>query len=75
MECSFAGVDFGKNKGMHLTTKMLESMGQDLLRTLLVYTSLSVPTELKSIFEVKTPQSSNKLFAEDVADLPEIGIR
>lgn len=37
MESSFAGVDIGEAKGNHLTTKMLETLGRDLCRTLLIY--------------------------------------
>lgn len=37
MESSFAGVDYGKEKGNHFTTPMLESLGKDLCRTLLIY--------------------------------------
>lgn len=55
MESSFAGVDFGKDKGKHLTTLMLESLGRDVCRTLLIYTSLYVPPELRGIFKSKAP--------------------
>jgi len=37
MESSFAGVDMSKDKGNHLTCDMLESLGRDLCRTLLIY--------------------------------------
>jgi hypothetical protein len=47
MESSFAGTDFGDKKGKHFTTKMLESLGIDLCRTILVYMNLYVPKELK----------------------------
>jgi hypothetical protein len=46
MESSFAGIDFGKQKGMHLTTAMLETLGKDLCRTLLIYENIFVPSEL-----------------------------
>ena len=46
MESSFAGIDFGKQKGMHLTTTMLETLGMDLCRTLLIYENIFVPSEL-----------------------------
>jgi len=46
MESSFAGIDFGKQKGMHLTTVMLETLGKDLCRTLLIYENIFVPSEL-----------------------------
>jgi cytosolic carboxypeptidase protein 2/3 len=48
MESSFAGVDFGDNKGMHLTADMLETLGRDLCRSILIYTSIYVPHELRS---------------------------
>ena len=53
MESSFAGVDYGKEKGNHLTTDMLETLGRDLCRTLLIYTALYVPPELRGIFKQK----------------------
>lgn len=74
MESSFAGVDFGSDKGMHLTTQMLESLGQDLLRTLLIYTSLYVPPELRDTFKYKQPQGLSKQFTEDVPDHPALSI-
>lgn len=37
LETSFAGVDFGKASGYHFNTQMLESLGRDLCRTLLVH--------------------------------------
>lgn len=37
MESSFAGLDISKDRGMHLTTEMLESLGKDMTRTLLIY--------------------------------------
>ena len=43
MESSFAGVDYGKDRGNHLTTAMLEGLGRDLCRTLLIYKGLYVP--------------------------------
>jgi hypothetical protein len=46
MESSFAGVDFGTNKGRHFSTEMLERIGVDLCRTILIYKNLNVPEEL-----------------------------
>jgi len=40
MESTFAGVDYGKDKGKHMTTDMMESLGRDLCRTLLIYCSI-----------------------------------
>jgi hypothetical protein len=37
LESSFAGVDMGKDKGKHLSTAMLESLGRDLARTILIH--------------------------------------
>lgn len=50
LESSFAGVDYGKDKGNHLTTDMLEKLGKDLCRTLLIYKGLYVPPELQDLF-------------------------
>lgn len=53
MESSFAGVDQSKDKGKHLTTSMLETLGRDLCRTLLIYCQIYVPPELKTMFKAK----------------------
>jgi hypothetical protein len=37
MESSFAGVDIGKDYGKHLSTNMLEKLGRDLCRTILIH--------------------------------------
>jgi len=37
MESSFAGIDFGSEKGKHLTCSMLETLGKDLCRTILIH--------------------------------------
>jgi len=47
MESSFSGLDRGPMKGKHFTTDMLESMGKDLCRTILVYSNIHVPKELE----------------------------
>jgi len=52
MESTFAGIDFGKKKGYHLTTGMLESVGKDLCRTLLIHQEIFVPLELSQIFKL-----------------------
>ena len=66
MESSFAGVDKGKLKGNHLTTSMLETLGKDLCRTLLIYCSIYVPPELQEIFKIKPrPSGQSKNFSED----------
>jgi hypothetical protein len=38
MEKSFAGLDISKKAGKHLSTSMLETLGKDLVRTILIYT-------------------------------------
>lgn len=50
MESSFAGVDKGKDAGKHLTTDMLESLGRDLCRVILIYKNIYVPPELRHLF-------------------------
>lgn len=37
MESTFAGIDFGKEKGFHMSTQMLETLGRDLCRTILIH--------------------------------------
>lgn len=43
MESTFSGMDFGPQKGMHLTTDDLENMGRDLMRTIVVYSEIYIP--------------------------------
>ena len=51
MESTFAGLDFGKQKGLHMTTHMLETLGKDLCRTILIYEKIFVPPELSGQFK------------------------
>lgn len=49
---------------------MLETLGKDLCRTLLIYCSIYVPPELKDIFKIKTsPSGQIKHFSEDDDDI------
>lgn len=43
---------------------MLESLGRDLCRTILIYSKLYVPDELKGLFKAKDPPPSGKTFSE-----------
>jgi hypothetical protein len=47
VESTFSGVDYGELKGQHVTTQMLEKIGVDLCRSLLLLTKIAVPEELK----------------------------
>lgn len=49
MESSFAGLDMGPAAGKHLTTEMLETLGHDVCRAVLIYSNLYVPPELRDI--------------------------
>lgn len=58
MESTFSGMDMvscilnsyqGPNKGLHITTDDLESLGRDLCRTILVYSDLFIPPELENL--------------------------
>ena len=49
MESSFAGLDMGKAAGLHLTTDMLETLGHDSCRSLLIYCNIFIPPELHQI--------------------------
>jgi len=57
MESSFAGVDYGEDKWYHLTTTMLETLGKDLCRSLLVYQAIKMPSELQN--QLSTQDFSN----------------
>jgi cytosolic carboxypeptidase protein 2/3 len=50
MESTFSGVDIGDRKGDHMRTTDFEKMGQDLCRTLLIYTNTYIPPELEHIY-------------------------
>ena len=67
LESSFAGVDKGDDKGMHLSTKMLESVGRDLCRTLLVYERIYAPQELTEAYGWEKYRNDRKKNAEDIA--------
>lgn len=56
MESSFAGIDFGKDKGYHFSTSMLESIGRDLCRTLIVYSNLKLPKNLSETLKSSVPE-------------------
>ena len=47
MESTFAGVDFGPAAGQHMTEAMLETLGHDSCRSILIYCNLYVPQELQ----------------------------
>ena len=49
MESSFAGCDTGPAQGKHLTCEMLETLGHDCCRALLIYCNLYVPPELAEL--------------------------
>ena len=61
MESTFSGMDKGPNAGMHITTGMLESMGRDLCRALLVQQNLAVPSELEQMEIIKPLTEKTKL--------------
>jgi hypothetical protein len=50
MESTFSGVDFGDEKGAHMTTASFESMGYDLCRVLLIYENIYIPPELRHLY-------------------------
>lgn len=64
LESTFSGMDYGKHKGFHMTTLMLESVGRDLARCLLIYNEIFVPPELRDTFKMKPKV---KKFNEDSA--------
>ena len=47
IESTFSGMDKGLYAGQHINTEMLESMGRDLCRAILVRQNLYVPKELE----------------------------
>lgn len=65
MESTFAGLDYGKFSGKHITTQQLESLGKDLCRTILIYSKIYVPDELKGMFKAKQLPPSGKNFAAE----------
>lgn len=81
MESSFAGVDFGPAAGQHLTSEMLETLGHDCCRAILIYCNMYVPPELanqpffKNILQQQAAKKANassldkKKFKEPALDL------
>ena len=55
MESTFSGVDFGDEKGAHMTTASFESMGYDLCRVLLIYENIYIPPELRHLYGKQEP--------------------
>jgi hypothetical protein len=49
MESSFAGMDMGETKGMHLTSDMLASLGKDCCRAILAFQGKFIADELKNL--------------------------
>jgi hypothetical protein len=49
MESTFAGMDYGPLKGLHMSTDDLENMGRDLLRALLCYSEIHYPEDLLAV--------------------------
>ena len=71
MESSFAGMDEGKMAGLHFTSEMLASLGRDLCRSILPYSNLYVPEELRELpmfkrLPVPQPGDSKKMPKIDI---------
>jgi cytosolic carboxypeptidase protein 2/3 len=49
MESTFSGMDYGPQKGVHLSTDDLENMGRDLCRAVLVYSEIYFPKDLSTV--------------------------
>jgi hypothetical protein len=49
MESTFAGIDQGPLQGQHISIKLLESMGADLCRGLLIEQNLAIPSGMQYI--------------------------
>ena len=67
MESTFSGLSKGIYNGLHITTDMLESMGRDLCRGLLIQCNLDVLQELQNI-PVKKISRGKKTFVEPSSD-------
>ena len=68
MESSFAGCDEGPAAGKHFTTEMLETLGHDCCRALLIYCNLYVPPELADLPYFKGIVARKKQAAAASAD-------
>jgi len=72
MESTFSGVDFGDEKGAHMTTASFESMGYDLCRVLLIYENIYIPPELRHLYgkqeEGAEPPDMSALFATELQE-------
>lgn len=52
LECSMGGQDFGKAKGFHFNREMLERLGKDFCRTLLVYKHIYLASSMRAKFRL-----------------------
>ena len=67
MESTFAGVDKGPYTGQNISIKMLEGMGRDLVRSLLVQQNIFVPEELTELANQQR-NLKHKTFSEETAN-------
>jgi hypothetical protein len=50
MESTFSGIDFGPHAGQNMTTDLLETIGRDLCRTILIYENIYIPPEVEHLY-------------------------
>jgi hypothetical protein len=67
MESTFAGVDKGPLTGQNISISMLEGMGRDLCRALLVQQNIYVPEELKELAN-QQKGLKHKTFSEETVN-------
>jgi hypothetical protein len=65
MESTFSGMTINDYNGQHIDIPLLESMGRDLVRTLLVHQNISLPQELKPMLTSESPLKVKKFSAEN----------
>ena len=49
MESTFSGITINEFEGQHVDVNLLEQMGKDLVRALLVHQNIYLPVEMKSL--------------------------
>ena len=65
MESTFSGMTINQYAGEHVDTQLLEMMGRDLVRTLLVHQNISLPIELRPLLPAEgSPLKVKKFSAE-----------
>jgi hypothetical protein len=65
MESTFSGMTINEYNGQHIDIFLLEQMGRDLVRTLLVHQNIHLPQELKPMLASEGSPLKPKIFSAE----------